>query len=274
MSTLRMGWVQHTATADMTGNLAKVESALETLHPQRPQVIILPEAFALLQRGFEWQRSLVEPVGDGPLQQQLARWAKRFGVYLLGGTLPLRYSDGQVYATLCVYAPDGQYQIRYRKMHLFSVTTPLGQSYAENSLYHPGPVPVLWQSPWGAIGLSICYDLRFAELYRYYAAQGALACVVTAAFTRETGEAHWHTLLRARAIENQMLMVGVNQTGEHEQGMCSYGHSLQIDAWGSVVMDAGQDVGQGIFELNLNAGFDLRQQFPVLSHRHPLLDVL
>lgn len=273
MSILRMGWVQHTATTDVTGNLARVESALEALRPQRPQCVILPEAFALLQRGFEQQRTLVEPVGEGPLQQQLARWAKKFGIYLLGGTLPLRYSDGQVYATLCVYAPDGQCQIRYRKMHLFSVTTPQGQSYAENSLYQPGPVPVLWQSPWGPIGLSICYDLRFPELYRYYAERGAVACVVTAAFTRETGEAHWHTLLRARAIENQMPMLAVNQTGEHEQGMHSYGHSLQVDAWGSVAMDAGQEIGQGIFDLNLDAAHNLRQQFPVLSHRHPLLGV-
>jgi nitrilase len=261
---LKLAWVQHTATACVDDNIAQITQALAQLKAQAPDVIVLPEAFAWLARDMRQMSPLIETLGAGRLQVQCQAWAHTMNTYLIAGSLPLRIG-GQVYATLCVYNPQGQLETYYRKMHLFAVTTPTGQIYNENQFFSAGKVPVIWHSPWGAIGLSICFDLRFPELFRYYAQQGVRLVVLPSAFTQETGEAHWHILVRARAIENQMFLLAVNQTGQHEVNFHSYGHSILVDAWGRVLVDSGEASTQDCQEVDLSSVDALRQQFPVLA---------
>jgi nitrilase len=265
LSKLRVAWVQHTATACVETNLAQVEQALAHLKTASPDVVVLPEAFAWLARDMSAMADIVEDFGScGRLQSQCQSWARELGCYLIAGSLPLRM-NGSVYATLCVYNPQGQLETYYRKIHLFSVVTPMGSVYAEGQFFRAGQEPVIWCSPWGKIGLSICFDLRFAALFHFYAKNDVLLTILPAAFTLETGAAHWHVLVRARAIENQMLILAVNQVGEHEQGMQSYGHSLLVDAWGRVLLDSGEMPTQQYYDLDLAPVEALRQQFPVIK---------
>lgn len=260
---LRLAWVQHTATSDMNANLTYLEQQLQQLSVQKLDIVVLPEAFAWLARDLSQMKAVVEDLGEGRLQAHCQRWAQELGCYLIAGSLPLRI-EGQVYATLCVYNPQGVLETIYQKNHLFSVVTPNGVVYRESTFFTAGTASVIWQSPWGKIGLAICFDLRFPAMFRSYAQQGVRLIILPAAFTQETGQAHWHTLVRARAIENQMTILAVNQVGEHELGLQSYGHSLLVDAWGEVLVDSGDSLAIGSYELDLSPVELLRQRFPVL----------
>jgi predicted amidohydrolase len=260
---LRLAWVQHTATADIDANLAHISDALRELKYQQPDIVVLPEAFAWLAPDLRQMNAVVEDLEDGRLQAHCQRWAQELGCYLVAGSLPLRI-EGQIYATLCVYNPQGELETYYCKNHLFSVVTPNGVTYRESAFFTAGAASVIWHSPWGKIGLAICFDLRFPAMFRNYAQQGVRLIILPAAFTQETGQAHWHTLVRARAIENQMMMLAVNQVGEHALGLQSYGHSLLVDAWGEVLVDSGDSLAIGSYEFDLSPVDLLRQQFPVL----------
>jgi len=260
---LRLAWVQSCASADVDANIAHIEQQLQLLAAQQPDIVVLPEAFAWLARDLSQMDVVVEALGQGRLQEQCQQWAKTVGCYLIAGTLPLRV-EGQVYATLCVYNPEGELETYYHKNHLFSVMTPNGMAYRESTFFTAGTASVIWQSPWGKVGLAICFDLRFPAMFRNYAQQGVRLIILPAAFTQETGEAHWHTLVRARAIENQMMILAVNQVGEHELCLQSYGHSLLVGAWGEVLVDSGDSLAIGSYELDLSPVDLLRQQFPVL----------
>jgi len=260
---LQVAWVQHTATGDMLENLNSIECLTRPMLINKPDIVVLPEAFSWLQVDASQQLSWAEDVGTGRLQQQVSDWAKQWQCYVIAGSLPMRF-DGQVYATLCVFNPLGQLEVFYRKQHLFSVVTPSGQRYHEGALFAQGPVPVVWHSPWGAIGLALCFDLRFASLFAYYRQQGVRLVLLPAAFTAETGQAHWHVLVRARAIEQQMVMLAVNQTGQHDVGLHSYGHSLLVDAWGTVLVDSGVDVCADHAMIDLQPVDQLRKRFPIL----------
>lgn len=270
---LRLSWLALSATAEVTQNLANIDQQLSAIANTQPDVLVLPEAFAWLSSDLMAQVDIVETLSDAqaPLQSTCARWAQTLGAYVIAGSLPLRVG-GKVYATLCVFDPQGKLVSYYRKMHLFSVVTPTGMCYTEDRFFQEGPVPVIWQSPWGAIGLAICYDLRFAAMFRYYAQAGARLMLLPSAFTAETGEAHWHSLVRARAIETQSFWLAVNQVGQHDARLLSYGHSLLVDPWGRVLHDALSATGVFSAEIDLTQADQLRQQFPVLNARWNGLD--
>jgi predicted amidohydrolase len=167
----------------------------------------------------------------------------------------------------------GTIRARYDKMHLFDVDLPTGESWRESSSYAAGDTGVIVATPWTPIGLSICYDLRFPDLYRALSDAGARILTVPAAFTMPTGEAHWHVLLRARAIEAACFVIAAAQTGTHEDGRATYGHSLVIDPWGKVLLDMGAAPGVGLVDLDLAQVDAVRQRIPALDHRRPNPDV-
>lgn len=273
LNQLKVSWIALTACADVQQNLAQVSKCLPEIAANQPDVLVLPEAFAWLSSNLMAQQAHAEVLGDlqAPLQSACAQWARQLNAYVVAGSLPLTIGD-HVYATLCIFDPNGVLVTYYRKMHLFSVVTPTGASYREDGLFHAGPVPVVWHSPWGAIGLAICYDLRFPAMFRYYAQAGARLVLLPSAFTAETGAAHWHVLVRARAIETQSFMLAVNQVGQHDERLQTYGHSLLVDPWGQVLRDSLKATGVFSAEIDLSRVDQLRHQFPVLQTRSNGMD--
>jgi len=274
LNQLKLAWLTLTSTQDVQRNIEQIESYLTKLADEdRIDLLVLPEAFAWLSSDLMAQSAIIEDLGDrqAPLQSLCAQWARQLNAYVVAGSLPLRIG-GQVYATLCVFDPTGELITYYRKMHLFSVTTPSGVCYREDQLYREGAVPVVWHSPWGAIGLAICYDLRFPAMFRYYAQAGARLMLLPSAFTKETGQAHWHSLVRARAIETQAYWLAVNQVGKHDERLESYGHSLLVDPWGRLLSDSIKQKGVFTAQIELTQVDQLRQQFPLLNTRPNGLD--
>lgn len=271
---LRVGWVQSCAVGEVRDNLVELDRQLATFEQGSVDVVVLPEAFSWLKASAKDQLAWAESLADGAIQTWVADWAKRLGVFMVAGSLPIRDADsGDVYSTLVVINPQGEWVTSYRKIHLFSVKTPSGQVFKESSVFSAGDSPVVWDSPWGKIGLAICFDLRFPELFLAYRQQGVRLVLLPSAFTRETGQAHWQVLVRSRAIEQQMFVLAVNQTGWHDHSLHSYGHSLLVNPWGEVLLDAGFDVSQGVVELALAQADQLREQFP-LQHQLRCLGLL
>ncbi|MGE6108712.1 carbon-nitrogen hydrolase family protein [Aeromonas sobria] len=248
-------------------NRARIAEQLAALPPERPLLVLLPENFALFgeRQGY---LDGAEALGEGPIQTQLAAWAREYGIWLLAGAMPTRIPGaGHIHTSSLVFDPDGALRGHYHKIHLFDVDVADNHGrYRESETFSPGDAPVLVDSPFGPLGLSICYDLRFPELYRQLARAGARVLLVPAAFTAVTGEAHWEPLLRARAIENQCYVVAANQGGTHETGRQTWGHSMVIDPWGRVL--ACQPTGCGLVLAKMEPGLidELHRTMPVLTH--------
>ncbi|MDD3760216.1 MAG: carbon-nitrogen hydrolase family protein [Acidithiobacillus sp.] len=257
--------IQTVSGADLEQNLAAAAESINDASVAGAKLILLPENFAFMGLRDTDKLALMEEPGSGPIQDFLAEQATRHGIWLLGGSIPLRATDGRCFASLLVYDAQGVVQARYDKIHLFDVDLAGGESYRESATIAPGAKPVLVDSPWGGVGLSICYDLRFPELYRHYV--GASLLVVPSAFTVQTGRAHWETLLRARAIENQAFVLAADQGGKHANGRETWGHSMIVDPWGQVL--AVQEGGAGVVlaELELGQLAQIRARLPVLQHR-------
>lgn len=250
---------------DWAGNRARIAELLATLPAERPLLVLLPENFALFGERQGYADS-AEVLGEGPIQTQLAAWARHYGIWLVAGAMPTRIEgEARIHTSSLVFDPEGRCQGHYHKIHLFDVDVADGQGrYRESETFSSGERPVTVPSPFGTLGLSICYDLRFPELYRTLVAHGARILLVPAAFTRVTGAAHWEALLRARAIENQCWVVAANQGGDHETGRETFGHSMIVDPWGAIV--ACQRAGAGL----VSARFD-PEQAPTLAGRMPVL---
>ena len=272
---MKVAAVQMRSGIDRDRNLADAERLIAEAAGRGAELILLPENFPLMGQREEDKLLIAEADGTGPIQQMLSAAARRHGVWLAAGTYPARNPDRQaqnsparVRARLALYQPDGTQATVYDKLHLFDVQLPSGQeSYFESRGIEPGEQIVT--APVGAavLGFSICYDLRFPELYRQLVARGANVLLVPAAFTATTGAAHWHTLLRARAIENQCFVVAANQGGRHENGRATYGHSVIYDPWGDCLAEAGEEETVIVAELDFQRLHDLRQRFPVLRHQ-------
>ena len=209
--------------------------------------------------------ALAEPAGTGVIQNFLSQTAKKYGAWIVGGTLPLVSADtGKVFNTTLVYNPQGVAVVRYDKIHLFGFTK-AEESYEESRTIVAGENVVTFETNFGRVGLSICYDLRFPELYR---AMGTCSLIVVpAAFTYTTGQAHWEILLRARAIENQCYVLAAAQGGQHSNGRRTWGHSMLIDPWGKIVhvLDEGEGVVSGVLDLLLMQ--EIRDSLPALKHK-------
>ncbi|MEX6633326.1 carbon-nitrogen hydrolase family protein [Hyphococcus lacteus] len=214
-------------------------------------------------------RRMFENLGDEEALQEISAFAgaaKEHNIWLLVGSMAVRASDDRAANRGFLFGPDGQVVARYDKLHMFDVDLPNGESWKESAVYQPGKCPVLVETELAKIGLTICYDVRFPKLYRTLAQAGAEVLCVPAAFTKQTGEAHWKTLLTARAIENGAFVIAPAQGGKHEDGRETYGHSLIIDPWGRVLAEAQNDEPGVIFsEIDLALAYDARQRIPNLT---------
>ncbi|MEO8308162.1 MAG: carbon-nitrogen hydrolase family protein [Pseudomonadota bacterium] len=265
--------VQMTTSTNVAVNLATARRLLRDAANAGATLAVLPENFALMGRQERDKRAIAEPDaaqgGGGPIQQMLSDSARELGITLVGGTIPLLVpGETRVAAASLVYGPDGSRLGRYDKIHLFDVSVPgAAESHRESAGMTPGRQVVVVPTPVGKIGVAVCYDLRFPELFRRMMDQGADFFVVSAAFTVPTGEAHWDLLLRARAVENLCYMVASAQVGEHENGRRTYGHSAVIDCWGAKVDQLPASEGVAIGEIDLARQARVRAEFPALEHR-------
>ncbi len=257
--------VQTLSGGDVAANLAAIEPLIVEAARRGAQLVLLPEYFGVFGKLSTDKVAARESDGDGVQQAFLARVAQQCGIWLVGGTVPLAVADpGRVRAASLVYAPDGRRIARYDKMHLFAFSHG-DERYDESSTIEPGTRPVAFDTPCGRVGMSVCYDLRFPELYRQLGE--VVLIVVPAAFTAVTGAAHWHVLLRARAIENQCYVLAAAQGGLHPGGRRTYGHSLLIDPWGVVLAEHDEGPGIVIGAIDPERLAQVRRDLPALQHR-------
>jgi nitrilase len=261
--------LQMTSAADVPVNLEAAARLLAEARAAGARVAVLPENFSFMGLRDVDKRAIAEPDGDGPVQRFLSQQARELGLWIVGGTTPIAQEPGGRVAAAClVYADDGRRAARYDKMHLFDVDIPgRAESYRESANIAPGARAVLVPTPAGLLGLSVCYDMRFPELYRQLSAAGAQWFSMPSAFTVPTGRAHWEVLLRCRAIENLGYVVAAAQWGRHASGRETYGDSLIVDYWGTVLARLSAGTGVVIAQLDLAAQAETRGNFPALTHR-------
>jgi len=263
--------VQMVSGDDVANNLDSAAELVARAAAAGAGLVVLPENFGFLGRRETDKLAVAEDEGDGPMQAFLAEAARRHGLYLVGGTVPLRGSDpARVRAACLVHGPDGSRVARYDKLHLFDVHLEGGEAYRESASLEPGDGLACFDCPLGRVGLSICYDLRFPELYRALVDLGAEILAVPSAFTATTGAAHWELLVRARAVENLCYVVAADQGGEHPTGRHTHGESMVVDPWGRVL--ARRSLGPGVVQATMERDVltDLRRRFPALDHRRTL----
>lgn len=231
--------VQMTSGIDPAANLAAIDRALGEAAARGAAMAFLPEMSLLLDRDRKRSAAHIVREADSPWPTALQDMARRHGLWLHSGSMPLLADDGERRVNRShVIAADGSIRARYDKIHMFDVSLPTGENWTESAAYAGGGELVVVDTPLGRMGLSICFDLRFPELYRALVERGAEILAIPAAFTVPTGEAHWHVLLRARSIETGCHVVAAAQAGSHADGRATYGHSLIIDPWGSVLAEA------------------------------------
>ncbi|MBI2382722.1 MAG: carbon-nitrogen hydrolase family protein [Gammaproteobacteria bacterium] len=275
--------IQMCSQDSVGANLAAAGRLLQQAAGRGARLAVLPENFAYMGVREADKLAQAELEGAGPIQDFLRAAAQRLALWVVAGTIPLKATpqDTRVRAACVVYDAHGERVVRYDKMHLFDVEVPAmarhhgdatgaggGERYQESAIIEPGAdAAVVVATPVGRLGLSVCYDLRFPELYRRLAEAGAELLAVPSAFTRRTGEAHWEVLLRARAIENQCYVLAPNQSGTHPGGRQTWGHSLIADPWGQVLAQCESGEGVAVAEISQDRLHQLRQSFPVLTHR-------
>lgn len=262
---MRVAAIQMTSGADVPANLQRAGALIAQAADAGAALSLLPENFGLMGLRARDKLAAQEHDGDGPQQAFLARMAREHRQYVIGGSVPLACNDPtRTKQSLLVYGPDGARLARYDKIHLFRFSHG-DEDYDEAKTIVAGSEPTSFAAPCGRVGLSICYDLRFPELYR---ALGEMALlVVPAAFTARTGEAHWETLLRARAIENQCYVLAAAQAGVHPGGRRTWGHSMLIDPWGDVVALQAEGEGSIVGDIAPSRIADVRTKLPAMSHR-------
>lgn len=261
--------LQTVATPSVERNLETARRLIAEAAHDGAQLVALPEYFCFMGARDHDKLALAEAPGDGPIQAMLAEAARLHGVWVVGGTLPLRSGSGsadRVFNACCVYSPAGQQVARYDKMHLFRYDNGR-ESFDEARVLQAGTDPVACDVDGLRLGLSICYDLRFPELYRRLMHPPCDLIAVPAAFTHTTGRAHWEVLLRARAIENQCYVIAPAQGGLHENGRRTFGHSLIVDPWGEVLALREEGVGVVMAQLDPARIAEVRSQLPALTHR-------
>ena len=269
MSPLTIAAIQMVSTDSLDANLEQAEALTANAVRQGAKLVVLPETFAMMKTSR--QLSLGEQERQtGRLQRFLGQLARRHAIWLVGGTIPVAPSAAadRVYAACPVFDARGECRGIYNKIHLFDVDVADRQgSYRESATFLPGSVPLVVETPFGRLGLAVCYDLRFPELFRLLFAAGAEIIAIPAAFTLATGESHWLPLLRARAIENQCHVIGANQGGAHNPRRHTSGGSAIIDGWGRVLAEAPRGPAALTATVDLAAVAELRARMPVASHQ-------
>ncbi|MFI4954981.1 MAG: carbon-nitrogen hydrolase family protein [Gammaproteobacteria bacterium] len=256
--------IQLNSTDKVTENLEQSAQLIRQAATQGAQLVVLPEMFAIMGHTPEDKLQVKEPLGSGPIQDFLATQAREHKIWLIGGTIPIAApNSNKVYAANLLINDQGQCVAQYNKIHLFDVILSQTLAYKESTTTLPGSELVVADTPFGKLGLSVCYDVRFPEQYRTLGAQGAQILVVPSAFTFPTGQAHWEVLLRARAIENFCYVIAANQVGVQADNRRSFGHSMIIDPWGKVLANAGEQEPMVIVaEIDLNYVKECRARIP------------
>lgn len=246
--------------------------AIERAAGEGADMLFTPEMSNLLDRDRARAAGSIVPEADDVTLAAAREAAARHDLWVHLGSLALRAEgpDGLYANRGFVIDGAGAIRARYDKIHLFDVDLPGGQSWRESAAYAPGERVVAVETPWGRLGLSVCYDLRFPALYRALSDAGATMLAIPAAFTVPTGEAHWHVLMRARAIENAAFVIAAGQTGVHADGRATFGHSLVVDPWGEVLLDMGADEGLALVEIDARRVDQARARIPVIAHRRPI----
>lgn len=270
--TLRVGLTQLNCSDDPVANLPQTQGLIAQAADQGATLVATPEVTNIVSTSRSHQIDVLHPEADDPTLQALREQAKALGIWLLIGSLALKTDDpdGRFANRSFLIDPSGEIIARYDKIHMFDVVVSETESYRESAGYRPGQAACLAQTPFGALGMTICYDMRFPALYRELAQAGAGILTAPSAFSPVTGAAHWHSLLRARAIETGSFVIAPAQTGAHSisQGRprSTYGHSLVIDPWGTVLLDAGTEVGAFVVDLDLSLIETTRGKIASLTH--------
>jgi deaminated glutathione amidase len=268
--TLTVGLVQMTSTTSIDQNIKISSDLIRQAAAQGSELVALPEVVNLMQRDRSQSSKVAALDSEDASLAAYKALAQELGIWIHAGSLVIRLGDDDRFANRgFLIDPTGQIQAQYDKIHMFDVDLANGESYRESNGFRPGTHATLAQTPWGGYGMAVCYDLRFPHLFRDLAKAGARILAVPAAFTRTTGQAHWHTLLRARAIENGCFVVAPAQCGDHEDGRKTYGHALIIDPWGEVLADGGEAPGVVTATLNLNRVSEVRGMVPSLNNDLP-----
>ena len=264
----RVAAIQMASGPQVDANLLEAERLVAQAAEAGAQLVVLPENFAHMGRDRD-RLALCEAPGEGPIQAFLAQQAARHGIWLVGGTVPLAAeAEDRVRAACLLYGPDGKLVARYDKMHLFDVELPeSGERYTESETIEPGDGPVVAETGLGRLGLAVCYDLRFPELFRAMVDEGMELLAVPSAFTAVTGRAHWELLVRTRAVENQCHVIAAAQGGYHIDGRETHGDAMIVDPWGTVLARLPRGAGVALAEADPERTRDVRERFPALAHR-------
>ena len=267
----RIALFQSTAGIDPEANARALTDAVSKAASGAAEMLFTPEMSGLLDRDQQRARKNLRSEGDDLVLAACREAARDHSIWLHVGSLAVLTEDDKVANRGFVIDREGRIRARYDKIHLFDVDLPTGESWRESNTYSPGKGVVLVNgTPVGKIGLTICYDLRFPGLFARLAEADADLISVPAAFTVPTGKAHWHVLLRARAIEAGLFVVAAAQVGRHEDGRQTFGHSLVIDPWGELLLDMGEEGGVGFADVDLARISEVRSRIPALSHRRPI----
>jgi deaminated glutathione amidase len=258
--------VQMNSAAEIAPNLESASALIRAAAGAGAQLVMTPENTTLIEPNRARSLAKTPPEDAHPGVPHFAALAKELGIWLLIGSMPVRADDKRIANRSFLFDPNGAVAARYDKIHMFDVDLPNGETYRESNGVRPGEQAVVASTPWGGLGLTICYDVRFGYLHRALAHAGAVMLTVPAAFTVPTGQAHWHVLLRARAIETGCYVFAPAQTGEHAEGRLTYGHSLIVSPWGEVLADAGNKPGFIIADVDVEQVQKARSMVPALRH--------
>ena len=266
MTRLTVACVQTNATPEPLENIESVGPMMREAKARGAHLITTPEIVGMLEPKRDQQLAKAKPEENHEVLATFRGLAAELGVWLLVGSVSIKLAEDKLANRSFLLDDQGQIVARYDKIHMFDVQVGDGQTYRESNTYRPGDEAVLVDTPWGRAGMTICYDIRFPYLYRALAQAGAQMIFAPAAFTKVTGEAHWHVLQRARAIETGCFVISAAQTGEHAGGRWTYGHSVIVDPWGRVLADAGEEVGVISAEIDLAEVAAARGKVPSLTH--------
>ena len=261
--------IQTNAGREIEPNIVAASALVRQAREAGADLVLLPENVAMLEPVGRLLKEKAVPEEAHPALAAFRDLARASGIWLLIGSLAVRVEDGRVANRSLLVDPDGTVAARYDKIHMFDVDLGPGESYRESANIAPGASAVVAPTPWGPLGLSICYDLRFPQLYRRLAQGGAVFLSIPAAFTRTTGRAHWHVLQRARAIENGAYVFAPAQCGTHAEGRETFGHSLIVDPWGTVLADGGEEPGVILAAVDPDSVAAARRRIPSLGHDRP-----
>ncbi|WP_339672515.1 carbon-nitrogen hydrolase family protein [Dasania marina] len=270
MTVATIAAIQMLSGSKLDENLARAEMLMAQAVAQGAQLVVLPEVFAMFASAQQYAVGVAEATGKAPIRQFLAQQARKHKVWIVAGSIPIADagSSSKVYAASLLFNDRGEECARYNKLHLFDVDVADKQgSYKESNTFVPGNDVVVFATPFGRLGMAICYDLRFPEFFRAMFAEGVDVISVPAAFTRKTGEAHWLPLLRARAIENQCYIIGANQGGDHDNGRETSGGSAIIDGWGQILAQADKGEACVVANMDLASLQQLRLAMPIQQHQ-------